>query len=431
MVLRMYRNFRLLWLGQVVSVVGDGMQRIALLWWAKHTGGNGLLSAVAACSMIPMIVCSPLGGWAADRFDRRQLMAGADLARMATTALLAVLLLSSNAPTALVLLLVAITATGAAVFDPTYAATVPTLVDEEHRAAANGLNMANTAVGGLVGPLIGGGLIALFSVGSVMVVNSITFGWSAVWVLMATLPKPCATDTTDTTDTTEAPSSKGSFQLVARNLTIRRLVGVASVLNLVVAPVPLLIVSLAIDHFDLGATAYTVLAVMLSTGMLIGSLLAGRLARCPMVLSLSAVGACLAATGVLPLAGVGVALIACGVAISAVNTRLVTTFQSEVPANVQGRVFGVMGSLSEGSRPLGLLLAAPLLSGVGVRSSLVIVGLAVVLTAVTWARPTSSGGTGGFTSDQRSRTRIMPAPVTNRSSAASTSVARPATHRLA
>lgn len=391
MVLRLYRNFRFLWLGQVVSVIGDGMQRIALLWWAKHTGGNGLLSAVAASSMIPMIICSPLGGWAADRFDRRWLLAGADLARMATTATLAVLLLTGNAPTAVVLVLVAVTATGAAVFDPTYAATVPTMIDEEHRAAANGLNIANTAVGGLVGPLIGGGLIAVFSIGSVMVVNSITFAWSAIWVLMATLPRPetvAAADSGHGHDDGALPSTTGSLRCVLANFTIRRLVGVAAVLNLVIAPVPLLIVSLAVDHFDLGATAYTVLAVMLSAGMLIGSLLASRLARWPMVLSLSAVGACFAAAGLLPLIGVGVALAACGVAISAVNTTLVTTLQGEVPAEVQGRVFGVMGSLGEGLRPVGLLLAAPLLSGVGVRGSLVIVGLAVVLTAITWARPT-------------------------------------------
>ena len=427
MVLRMYRNFRLLWLGQVVSVVGDGMQRIALLWWAKHTGGNGLLSAVAACSMVPMIVCSPIGGWAADRFDRRRLLAGADVARMATTALLAVLLLSGSAPTALVLALVAITAAGAAVFDPTYAATVPTLIAEEHRAAANGLNIANTAVGGLIGPLIGGGLIALFSVGSVMVVNSITFAWSAIWVLMATLPKPPARKA-ETAGSADSAAKRGSLHLVAGNVTIRRLVGVASVLNLVVAPVPLLIVSLAVDHFELGASAYTVLAAMLSAGMLIGSLLASRLARWPMVLSLSGVGGCFAATGLLPLVGVGIALVACGVAISAVNTRLVTTFQSEVPADVQGRVFGVMGSLGEGLRPLGLLLAAPLLSGVGVRGSLVIVGVAVVLTAVTWARPATSGA-----GPRRPRRTVSleGVSIADRSAASSTSVARPALHRLA
>ncbi|MEO6124989.1 MAG: MFS transporter [Ilumatobacteraceae bacterium] len=429
MILRLYRNFRLLWLGQVVSVVGDGMQRIALLWWAKNTGGNGLLSAVAACSMIPMIVCSPLGGWAADRFDRRRLLAGADLARMATTATLAVLLLSDHAPTAVVLLLVAITATGAAVFDPTYAATVPTLIPEVDRPAANGLGMANTAVGGLVGPLIGGGLIALFSVGSVMVVNSITFAWSAIWILMARLPKPAGARTADETSDIDADvgvgvgvnaaAATGPLRFLAANLTIRRLIGIASVLNLVVAPVPLLIVSLAVDHFALGASAYTVLAVMLSAGMLIGSLLAGRLSRWPMVVSLSAVGVCFAAVGVLPLLGVAIALVVCGVAISAANTKLVTTFQNEVPANVQGRAFGIMGSLSEGLRPLGLLLAAPLLSGIGVQGSLVIVGAAVVLTAFTWARPMRRCGI------------RRPAEFSaDRSAGLSTSVARPAMQRL-
>src|SRR6476620_2863853 len=156
MVLRTYRNFRMIWVGQVVSVVGDGMQRVALLWWARRAGGNGLLTAVALATMIPVIACSPVGGWLADRYDRRLLMIGADVARLSTTGVLAALVLGHHTAPVLVCALVAISAGATAVFDPTYSAVVPTLIEPEHRPAANGLNMANSAVGGLVGPLIGG-----------------------------------------------------------------------------------------------------------------------------------------------------------------------------------------------------------------------------------------------------------------------------------
>ena len=60
MLLRTAPLFRRLWVGQFVSTIGDGMQRIALLWWAKHHGGNGLLIAVALATMLPTIVCSPI-----------------------------------------------------------------------------------------------------------------------------------------------------------------------------------------------------------------------------------------------------------------------------------------------------------------------------------------------------------------------------------
>ena len=71
MLLRTPSAFRRLWVGQFVSTIGDGMQRIALLWWAKHHGGNGLLVAVALSTIVPTIVCSPIGGWLASGIGAR------------------------------------------------------------------------------------------------------------------------------------------------------------------------------------------------------------------------------------------------------------------------------------------------------------------------------------------------------------------------
>src|SRR5688572_32103959 len=110
MILRRSRNFRMIWTGQVVSVIGDGMQRIALLWWARHAGGNGLLAAVALSTMVPLILGSPVGGWMADRFDRRHLMIGADIARMGLTGTLALLILGGGASSLVVCTVVALCA---------------------------------------------------------------------------------------------------------------------------------------------------------------------------------------------------------------------------------------------------------------------------------------------------------------------------------
>src|SRR4051812_38727077 len=182
MILLRVRDFRLIWTGQVVSVVGDGMQRIALLWWARREGGNGLLAAVALSTMLPLIVGSPFGGWMADRFDRRRLMLGADLARLVLTGSLAALVLGGGGSSFVVCALVAACALATSVFEPTYAAAVPSLIPPEDRPAANGMNMANSAVGGLIGPLVGGALIGAFSVGTVLLINALTFAWSALFV---------------------------------------------------------------------------------------------------------------------------------------------------------------------------------------------------------------------------------------------------------
>ena len=99
MLLRSHPRFARLWLAQVVSVIGDGMHRIALLWWARTHGGTALLVAVAACTIAPVVLASPFAGSLADRVDRRHLLVGADLWRLGTVALLA-WLLGGGDPTA-------------------------------------------------------------------------------------------------------------------------------------------------------------------------------------------------------------------------------------------------------------------------------------------------------------------------------------------
>jgi MFS family permease len=268
MLLRTASTFRRLWVGQFVSTIGDGMQRIALLWWATQNGGNGLLVAVALCTIVPTVVCSPVGGWFADHVDRRRLMVGADVVRLGLSGLLAALLFGGDPPVAIICVLVALAAT----------------------------------------------------------------------------------------------------------------------LNMVVAPVPILIAALAIDRFHAGPTTFGLLEMLLSAGLLIGSIAAGVLARGRLALPFHVLGVCLAVTGVVPLAGAAIALVVGGVAIAVANAEAMTRVQRSVPGDVQGRVFGVLGSLSEGLRPAGLALGAPVLTVAGVSGAFVVIGTGVVLATAVLAR---------------------------------------------
>lgn len=389
MLLRHPSTFRRLWAGQSISVVGDGMQRIALLWWAKHHGGNGLLVAVALATMVPVVLCSPLGGSWADRVDRRILMLGADVARLVTSLFLAVLLVNGDAPELVVLCVIVVAGIATAVFDPAYAAAVPTIVDDVDLPAANGLNMANGAVGGLVGPLLGGLLIGTTGIGSVMLVNAATFAWSAGFVAATTLPLPARGRADDAIGGVRA--SVGVLREVPG---LGRLFGLGTTLNMVVAPVPMLIVALSVDRFHASSTTFGLFEMLLSAGLLIGSLSAARLSRGRVTGPMVVLGACLAAVGALPLVGSGAALVLGGVAIAVANTDLMTSFQRTVPAELRGRVFGVMGSMSEGLRPAGLAAGGPLLALVGVTGSFAVVGAAVVAATLAWGRgalPSAAG----------------------------------------
>jgi MFS family permease len=384
MLLRHASTFRRLWVGQSVSVIGDGMQRIALLWWAKQHGGNALLVAVALSTMVPVVVCSPIGGWLADHADRRRLLVGADLVRVVTSGSIASLLLGGDPPELLVCLLVAVAATATASFDPAYAATVPSVVDDADLPAANGLNMANGAVGGLVGPLLGGLLIGMTDIGWVLVVNACTFAWSAVCVASCRLPSPERATGVPAEKTTSRMRS--SLNEVRRVPGLGPLIGLAAMLNMAVAPVPMMLAALAIDRLGAGPRLFGALEVLLSAGLLVGALGAGRLATGRLTPPFLLLGCCLACVGLVPVAGVAISLMVGGVAIAVANTEAMTRFQRGVPAAMHGRVFGVVGSMSEGLRPLGLAAGGPLLAVAGVSGAFVVVGAVVVLSTLVWAR---------------------------------------------
>ena len=385
MILLRARDFRLIWTGQVVSVVGDGMQRIALLWWARQAGGNGLLTAVALATMVPLIVGSPFGGWMADRFDRRRLMFGADVARMVLTGLLAVLVLGRHGPPVVVCVLVAVCALATSVFEPAYAAAVPSLIQPEDRPAANGMNMANSAVGGLIGPLIGGALISAFTVGTVLMINAITLAWSAAFVALSRIPRPAgATDAAR-----REHSTKAAVGTVLRDGGLRRLVGLAAALNMVAAPIPLLIVALAVDRFHTSSVGFGALQVTISAGILIGALAASRLARTTIAPPMLVLGVCFGLVGSLPFVASAALFVAAGVAIAVANTVLLTRFQNSVAEEIQGRVFGAVGAIGEGLRPVGLALGAPLLAVAGVSGAFLVVGLAVIAATLCWGLTSS------------------------------------------
>ncbi len=380
MILSRSRNFRLLWTGQVISVVGDGMQYVAMLWWAATNRGTGVLVALALASIIPTVFLSPFGGWLADRHDRRQLMIVADIARVATTAGLAAVLAVDRPPLALVLTLLALTGAFTAVFDPAYAATVPQVVAPSDLAAANGMNMANSAVGSVLGPVVGGALLGVFSPATVLAVNAVTFAWSAAFIVRVAVPRRAVAVAAAADDTPI------SVRMLLRRNGLWRLLGLASLLNMVLAPVPLMIVALAVRRFDTSPLGYGVLDMSIGAGILVGAFAAGKVASWSLMWPLLALGALIAAAGSLYYAPTMAVFVAIGVAAAAANSLITLRFQRTVPAELHGRVFGVAGAIAEGLRPAGTLLAGPLLAAVGVSSAFAAVGVTMIATTLLLAR---------------------------------------------
>lgn len=393
MTFRRHRDFLRIWAGQLVSNLGDGVHRVAVLWWARQaTGSNMAVVAVALATTLPMILMAPLAGTLVDRLDRRRLMVLSDLVRFGTSALLALLFAADLLTLPVVLVATVVAATAGSVFTPAYMASITMLVPADDRATANSLVGVNEAVAGVLGPAVGGVLIGVWGTSSALWFDAATFVVALLLVLVSTVPMPARAegkadeaDEADEADVTDTGGPFAAIGLLRRDRNIRDLTMVAVSLNTFVAPVPVLMVALAAGPLGLGGTGFGLLGAAIPLGMVVGFALGPWLStvRPAPLVALAATSLGVALAGATTLAVVaGLTFVAAGVGVGVANTLLPTRFQNDIEPSLQGRVFALLGALGQIGRPAGLLLAAPLLAVLGPRGGLAVCGLCML--AVSW-----------------------------------------------
>ncbi len=178
-----HRPYRLLFAGQVVSDLGDWLDLLALLFLIAFRWrlGPAALSALALAQLLPFALIGPFAGVLADRWPRRRTLVGCDLAR---AAIVLGLLWAPNLPA--LLLLVAAKLTLSTLFGPARQATIRATVPEEDLLSANALSRLSVQSSKVIGPSLGGLLVAVVGVRAAFAVDAATFLASAAF--LARLP---------------------------------------------------------------------------------------------------------------------------------------------------------------------------------------------------------------------------------------------------
>jgi MFS family permease len=183
-----HRNFRLIWIGLFVSFTGSMMQNAALLWHVSllvAPDRKGLaLGLVGLARVVPIIVFSMISGVVADAWNRRRLMLFTQIAATLVAVALGILAFRGTTAVWPIYLLAALgSAVGA--FDlPARNSLVPTLVPREHLPNAISLNTIMFQTASVLGPSLGGVLIAMTNVGWVYIANAISFSFVVAALLM-------------------------------------------------------------------------------------------------------------------------------------------------------------------------------------------------------------------------------------------------------
>lgn len=184
-----YRDFRLLWLGQLISWIGSQMQAAAILWHISELTGSPLaLGGVGASRLLPVLLFSLIGGVVADVIDRRRLMLLTQSIMALLAGILAILTLLGWDRVWLIYLISALLASAVAFDNPARQALIPTLVPREHLSNAISLNSIVLQIASIVGPSLAGVILSVGHVAVIYLINAISFFTVIVALLRMNLP---------------------------------------------------------------------------------------------------------------------------------------------------------------------------------------------------------------------------------------------------
>ncbi len=173
-------GFRLVWWGQTVSQVGDGISKLALIWFVYAVTGSPLKATIIGLlQTIPPILLGPLIGVAIDRLPKKPLLIGSDVIRAFVIGFIPCWMPVESFTVDRLYVLVFLNSVATAVFGPALTAAIPAIVDRKQFTAANALLQSTTSLGVILGPALSGMGIAALSSQEVLCFNALSYLVSA------------------------------------------------------------------------------------------------------------------------------------------------------------------------------------------------------------------------------------------------------------
>lgn len=372
-------NLRRLQLGWAAYFLVDGISMVALSVWAFRHGRTSAVGLVGVARLLPGGIALPFGAWAADRYSRRRVVAVVFVAVTVAHVAIAVVLLS-EAPALVVYLLVAFNSIASAPYRPAQLALAPLVARSPSELVA--MNVTAGSLEGLVtfvGPAVAAVLLLTVEPWFVVAVAAVASLAGLLAVVGITVVIDPSKAVRRSRDRPNAALMGGIVELRA-NADMATIVGCFVAQILVRGFLGVLLVAVSFDLIDLGSSGVGWLAASMGIGGLVGAVYAvtltgqRRLSH-PFALALVLWGFPIAVIGLVPNTIVAVAaLLTIGIGNAILDVAGFTLIQRLGIDRTLGRVFGVLFTFGIAMAGLGSLAAPALISSLGLRTVLVLVG---------------------------------------------------------
>ena len=364
-----HRDFRLFYLGQIVSLIGTWMQSTAQGWLVLElTDSELMLGVVTAVGAVPVLLFTLYAGVVADRADKRNIILAAQGASMVLALALAVLTDTGLVTVAWILLLVFLLGTANAFEIPTRQSFFVDLVGKDDLTNAIALNSSAFNLTRVIGPAAAGVLIGTVGIAAAFYINALSYLAVIVGLLMIRTRR-APPERRDDVSTLE--KLREGFAFIAADRRARTLVMLVAASSILALPYVMLLPVFARDILAVGAEGLGLMLSVSGAGALAGGITlaatARRVRRGPLLLSAAALFAVMVGGFTLSrafplslalLAGAGFCLIPFTASVNAL-------LQSIVPDALRGRVMSVYVFMFLGMTPIGSLQAGILARALG------------------------------------------------------------------
>ncbi|HEX6607489.1 MAG TPA: MFS transporter [Chloroflexia bacterium] len=385
------RNFALLWFGGLISMAGDWVLRIGLPLYIYQVTGSTLATGIMfMAAMLPSLLLGSVAGVFVDRWDRKQTMVIANV--LLAGSLLPLLLVRSAEWVWIAYIAAFAQSCIAQFFDPAESAMLPLLVGEEHLPTANALNALNNNLARLIGPAIGGVVLAVGGLTGVALVDAASFLIAAGMIALIT-----ANGRAVRAETPAAAEGAGGrwlavwrewvegLRIVVQTRTVAIIFLLLGITSLGEGVISVLFAPFVSKVLGGGGTEFGAIASAQAVGGLIGGALIGEVAR--RVRPGRLIGVCGILFGLIDLAifnypvfGAAVILmVLVGLPGVGFSTGVTTLLQTSTANQYLGRVFGALGTTASLLALIGAGLASVLGDRIGIVPVLNLQGAGYIL----------------------------------------------------
>jgi MFS family permease len=374
-----HRNYRLFFTGQVISVSGTWMQNIAMYWLVLSLTHNPFAIGILSFARFgPFTVFGLMSGVIADRLDNRKTVIVTQSVQMVLGALLAVDALTGHATAWHVYLIAALTGTALVLDAPARQGMTFQMVGRDELPNAVALNSSLFNVGRVVGPALGGLVIAAVGVGWCFAANAVSF--LAVLASLLMMRPSEMFPLVRRTRPTMIRGIREGLSYARHSRTVLVILGMMVVFASLCFNFSILLPVLAKQTLDSGPRTFGVLSASFGIGALVGALAAAAVSRASWrTMFVGAIGFALCELAIAPVRSMpvdAVLLFVCGIFFTSYTANSNSRIQLDTPDHLRGRVLSLYYYAWNGIAPLGALIIGWLSARGGTQLAFAVAGAA-------------------------------------------------------